>query len=119
MKEKNIGLPKIENHQDDSTITCIDNIYKESFNKFIDFHWIVKSIVPIVGKIVTTMRQCKFPKVQAQRTIKYIPIACTTTTYEDLDWTDFVSIFYLINTSVFTYEHALNKFTNLTHFLFS
>jgi len=119
VKEKNIRLPKIKNHQDDSTITCIDNIYKESFNKFIIFHWIVKFIVPIVGKIVTIMRQCKFPKVQAQRTIIYIPITCTTTTYEDLDWIDFASIFYLINISVFTYEHALNKFINLIHFLFS
>ncbi len=119
MKEKNVGLPKIENHQDDNTITCIDKIYKESFNKFIDFHWIVKSIVPTIRKIVTTMRQCIFPKVQAQHTIKYIPIACTTTIDENLDWTDFVSIFDLINTSVFTYEHASNKFINLTHFLFS
>jgi hypothetical protein len=38
VKEESVGLPKIENHQDESTITCIDKIYKESFNKFIDFH---------------------------------------------------------------------------------
>jgi hypothetical protein len=38
VKENSIGLPKIENHQDESTIACIDKIYKESFSKFIDFH---------------------------------------------------------------------------------
>ncbi len=37
VEKKNIGLPKIENHQDESTIACIDKIYKESFKKFIDF----------------------------------------------------------------------------------
>jgi len=62
VKEESIGLPKIENHQDESTIACIDKIYKESFSKFIDFCWITKFIVPTVGKIVTTMWQHKFPK---------------------------------------------------------
>jgi hypothetical protein len=55
VKEKSIGLPKIENHQDESIIACIDKIYKESFNKFIDFCWITKSIVPAIGKTITTM----------------------------------------------------------------
>jgi hypothetical protein len=40
-------------------------------------------------------------------------------TDEDLGSTDFPNIFDLIDTSVFTYEHALNKFPSLTHFLFS
>ncbi len=61
-KEESVGLPKIQNHQDENTITCMDKIYKESFNKFIDFHWIVKYVVLAIKKIVTTMRQCKFPK---------------------------------------------------------
>jgi len=56
VKEKSIGLPKIKNHQDESIITCIDKIYKESFNKFIDFCWIIKSVVPPIGTIVTTSK---------------------------------------------------------------
>jgi hypothetical protein len=62
VKEKNVGLPKIKNHQDESTIACIDKIYKENFSKFIDFCWIVKYVVHVVKKIVTTMRQCRFLK---------------------------------------------------------
>ncbi len=62
MKEDSIGLPKIENHQDESLIACIDKIYKESFNKFIDFCWIVKFVVLTLGKIVTTVQQRKFYK---------------------------------------------------------
>jgi hypothetical protein len=62
VKEENIGLPKIENHQDENTITCIDNIYKENFNKFIDFFWIAKFVVFIIGKTITTVQQRKFPK---------------------------------------------------------
>jgi hypothetical protein len=36
MKEENIGLPKIENHQDENIFACIDK-NKESFSKFMDF----------------------------------------------------------------------------------
>jgi hypothetical protein len=118
VKEESIGLPKIVNHHDENTIACIDKIYKESFNKFMDFHWIAKFVVLLVIKTITTMWQVRFLKAQTQCTIRYIPTTCTTTTYEDLGWTNFSNIFYLINTSVFTYEHALNKFPKLTHFLF-
>ncbi len=62
MKEESIGLPKIENHQDENTIACIDKIYKENFNKFMDFCWITKFVVPLVIKTVTTMWQGEFPK---------------------------------------------------------
>jgi hypothetical protein len=55
VKEESIGLPKIENHQDESTIACVDKIYKESFSKFIDFCCITKSIILAIGKIVTTV----------------------------------------------------------------
>jgi retron-type reverse transcriptase len=65
VKEENVGLPKTKNHQDDSTIACIDKIYKESFSKFIDFCWIVKYVVPVVKKIVTTMWQRRFLKARA------------------------------------------------------
>jgi hypothetical protein len=60
-----------------------------------------------------------FLKIQAQCTIKYIPTTYASTTYEDLGWINFANTFDLINTSVFTYEHALNKFPDLTQFLFS
>jgi hypothetical protein len=65
------------------------------------------------------MRQRKFLNAQTQSTIKDTPTTCTTTIDEDLGWIHFASIFDFINTSVFTSEHALNKFPNLTHFLFS
>jgi len=55
VKEKNIGLPKIDNHQDESIIACIHKIYKESFSKFIDFCWIAKFVVPAVKMIITTV----------------------------------------------------------------
>jgi hypothetical protein len=87
VKEESIGLPKIENHQDENIIACIDKIYNESFNKFIEFCWIAKFVVLVVEKIVTTMLQRRFPKAQTQNTIRYTPTACTTTTYEDLYWT--------------------------------
>jgi hypothetical protein len=48
----------------------------------------------------------------------YTPTTCKTTTDENLGWIGFANIFNFINASVFTYEHALNKFFNLTHFLF-
>jgi hypothetical protein len=73
VKEETRELPEIENHQDESIITYIDKIYKESFSKFIYFRWIVKLVVPIIGKSAKTVGQCKFPRVQAQCTIKYIP----------------------------------------------
>ncbi len=50
VKEETIELPKTKYHQDENIIAYIDKIYKESFSKFIYFHWITKSIVPIVGK---------------------------------------------------------------------
>jgi hypothetical protein len=56
VKEDSIGLPKIENHQDESTITCIDKIYEESFNKFIDFCWIAKFVVATIGMTITTVQ---------------------------------------------------------------
>ncbi len=119
MKEENIGLLKIKHHQDDNIIACIDKIYNENFNKFIDFCWIAKFVVLAVGKILSTMQQCRYPKIQTQSTIRYTPTSCTTTTDKDLDWTNFANIFDLVNTNVFAYEHALNKFLHLTHFLFS
>ncbi len=118
MKEKSIGLPKIESHQDENIIACIDKIYKESFNKFINFCWIAKFVVFAIGKIVPTMWHRKFPKAKTQCTIRYTPTTYTTTTNEDLDWTNFANIFDFINPNVFTYEHALNKFLHLTHFFF-
>jgi hypothetical protein len=36
MKEENIGLPKIDNHQDENIFACIDK-NNESFSKFMDF----------------------------------------------------------------------------------
>jgi hypothetical protein len=62
VKEDNIWLPKIHNHQDENTIACIDRIYKESFRKFMEFHWIAKFVVPLVVKTLTTMQQHRFPK---------------------------------------------------------
>jgi len=84
-----------------------------------DFRWIAKFVVPLVVKTVTIMWQRKFPKAPTQCTIKYIPASCTITTDEDLGWTNLANIYDIINTCVFTYEHALHKFLNLTHFLFS
>jgi hypothetical protein len=55
VKEETIELPKTKYHQDENIIAYIDKIYKESFNKFIYFHWIAKSIVPIVGKSAKTV----------------------------------------------------------------
>jgi hypothetical protein len=49
VKKKMLELPKIENHQDENIITYIDKTYKESFNKFVYFRWITKSIVLIIG----------------------------------------------------------------------
>jgi hypothetical protein len=49
----------------------------------------------------------RFLKARTQCTIKYSPVAYTTTTYEDLDSIDFVDIFDVINTSVLTHEYGL------------
>jgi hypothetical protein len=51
VKEEIIELPKTKNHQDENIIAFIDKIYKESFNKFIYFHWIVKSVVLVIKKM--------------------------------------------------------------------
>jgi hypothetical protein len=53
VKVDNIGLLKIDNHQDDNTIAFIDKIYKESFSKFIDFCWIAKFVILAIGKTIT------------------------------------------------------------------
>ncbi len=79
-----------------------------SFSKFINFCWIAKYVVLVIGKIVTIVWQCRFPKAQAQRTIRHSNNIVITD--ENLDLTNFANIFDFINTSVFTYEHALNKF---------
>jgi hypothetical protein len=81
VKEESVGLAKIENHQGENTIACIDKIYKESFNKFMDFCWIAKCVILLKVKTVTIMWQGKFPKAC---TIKYTPTTCTTMTYENL-----------------------------------
>ncbi len=49
VKEETLELPKTKNHQDENIIAYIENIYKESFNKFIHFEWIAKLVVPIIG----------------------------------------------------------------------
>ncbi len=105
VKEETLELSKTNNDQDKSIIAYIDIIYKESFNKFIYFRWIAKSIVPVVGKSAKIVGQRKFPKARVQHPIKYIHIACITTIDEDLDWIDFAYIFDLINTSVLTHEY--------------
>jgi hypothetical protein len=116
VKEDTLELPKIDNHQDESIIAYIDKIYKESFNKFIYFRWIVKLVILIVRKSAKTVGHGKKFRVQAQHTIKYIPIAYITTTDENLDWIDFANIIDLINTSVLTHEYGLYKYLELTHF---
>jgi len=73
VKEETLKLPKIEYHQDDSIITYIDKIYKESFSKFIYFCWITKSIVSIIGKNVETVGLHRSLKAQAQCITRYIP----------------------------------------------
>jgi hypothetical protein len=50
VKEETLELPKTNNHQDESIIAYIDKIYKESFNKFIYFQRIAKSVVLIIGR---------------------------------------------------------------------
>ncbi len=60
VKEETLELLKAKNHQNENVIAYIDKIYKESFNKFIYFCWIAKSIVPIVGESAKTMGQCGF-----------------------------------------------------------
>ncbi len=85
MKEETLELPKIENHQDESIITYVDKIYKESFSKFIYFCWIAKSIVHVIRNNAKIVGQCRFSRARAQHTIRYTPTACTTTIYEDLN----------------------------------
>jgi hypothetical protein len=109
VKEETLELPNIENHQYESIIAYIDKIYKESFNKFIYFCWIVKSIILVVRKNAKIVGHDRFLRAQTQYTIRYTLIACTTTTDEDLDWTDFANIFDLINNSVLTHEYGLHK----------
>ncbi len=117
VKEETFELPKIENHQDESMIAYIDKIYKESFNKFIYFCWIV--VILVVRKSAKIVGHCIFLRAQTQHTIRYTLIACTTTNDEDLDKIDFANIFDLINTNVLTHEYGLHKYPELTHFLFS
>jgi hypothetical protein len=62
VKEETLELSKTNNHQDNNIVTYIDNIYKESFSKFIYFRWITKSIVPVVGKSVKIVGHRKFPR---------------------------------------------------------
>jgi len=119
VKEETLEPPKIENHQYDNIIAYIDKIYKENFNKFIYFRWIAKSIILVVRKRAKIVGHGKFLRAQAQHTIRYIPIAYTTTIDEDLDWINFVNIFDLINTNVLTHKYGLHKYPELTHFLFS
>jgi len=82
------------------------------------FQWIGKSIVLVVRNNAKLIGQRKFAKAQAYHTIKYTLTAYIATTYENLDWIDFVNIFDLINTGVLTHEYGLHKFPELTH-LFS
>jgi hypothetical protein len=119
VKEETLKLPKINNRQYESIIAYIDKIYKESFNKFIYFCWIAKSVVLLVQKNAKPRSQHKFPRARAQQIIKYIPTTYITITYENLDWVDFTNIFDIINTKVLTHEYGLHKFPKLTHFLFS
>jgi hypothetical protein len=119
VKEETLEPPKIENHQYDNIIAYIDKIYKENFNKFIYFRWIAKSIILVVRKSAKIVGHGKFFRAQAQHTIRYTPITCTTTIDEDLDCTNFVNIFNLINTNVLTHKYGYHKYPKLTHFLFS
>jgi hypothetical protein len=118
VKEEMLKLPKTKNHQDESIIAYIDKIYKESFNKFIYFQWIAKSIVLVVRNNAKLVGQCKFARVQTHHTIRYTPTTYVATTNEDLDLIDFVNIFDLINTGVLTHEYRLHKFPELTHLFF-
>jgi len=118
VKKETIKLPKTENHQDESIIAYIDKIYKESFNKFIYFRWIAKSIVLVVRNNAKLVGQCKFARVRTHHTIRYTPTTYVATTNEDLDLIDFVDIFDLISIGVLTHEYRLHKFPKLTHLFF-
>jgi hypothetical protein len=60
VKGETLELPKIGNRQDESIIAYTDKIYKESFSKFIYFHWIAKSVVLVVGKSAKIVGQHRF-----------------------------------------------------------
>jgi hypothetical protein len=97
-------------------IAYIDKIYKESFSKFNYFCWIAKSIVHLVGKSAKLVGQRRLLELEHNVQLN---TTCTTIINEDLNWTNFVDIFNLINISVSTHEYGLHKFFKSTHFLFS
>jgi hypothetical protein len=67
-------------------------IYKENFNKFLDYCWVIKCVIPQTKKSAKRVGYHKIQSTPISCGLKFTPLAYTTT-YENLEWEDFPTFF--------------------------
>ncbi len=86
-------------------------IYKENFNKFSDYCWVVKCVIPQARKSAKRVGYHKFQSTPISCSLKFTPLTYTTT-YGNLEWDDFPIFFNPITISGLTEYYVI-----LDHFL--
>ncbi len=86
-------------------------IYKENFNKFFNYRWVVKYVITQARKSAKRVGYYKFQSTPISCRLKLTPLTYATT-YENLEWDHFPIFFYLITINRLTEYYVI-----LDHFL--
>jgi hypothetical protein len=93
--------------------------YTDKHSQYLYYHWVHQSTILQFSSHSRTNIGCRFPSFPSRRTLRYIPIACTSTTNVTLDWKDFGEWYELFVSCEEVETYAFNHYPNLTHFLIS
>jgi hypothetical protein len=95
-------------------ISHIDKVYKGKFSKFLSYQWVVKYIVPSVGKITTS----GLSKISTSSSASYFKIhsyTCIQTINEYFkNWVEFSNFFKLIFNNGHIKWHVIQTFLDLS-----
>jgi hypothetical protein len=92
-------------------------ISKENFNKFLDYWWVVKCVIPQARKSAKWVGYHKLDSTPISCSLKFMPLTYTKT-HENLEWDYFPNFFNPITTSgLIEYYVILGHFlTSLAYF---
>jgi hypothetical protein len=110
---------KVEHVEEKSTldikVQTVDQIYNQRFQKYMDYHWIQKSIIRNVTS--RSFKKARDQLSHINHSYTFLPTACTTIEYVNLNWDDFVKFYKLLYFNIEIYEHVIAKFPDLLHFM--
>jgi hypothetical protein len=109
---------KVEHVEKRSTldiyVQIIDQIYNQRFQKYLDYHWIQKSII----RNVTSRRfkRARYQLSHINHFHTFLPTICIAIEDVNLDWDDFVKYYKLLYATIEISKYVIAKFPNLLTF---